>query len=463
MSSSAAQFAELGVPDLLVQTLAEKEIDTPSAVQRAVIPVVNDNRDALVCAETGSGKTLAYLLPILTRLADDSALLAATSPYALIIVPTRELAIQVQKELEWLAARSGIQSALLTGGQEVRFQSALLRRNPEIVVGTPGRLAEHISRKSLVLDNTGCLVLDEADRMLDMGFRDDVLAIASHIQGGHQTLLLSATLKHKGIGAIAGDLLDNPETLQLSSAREVNPNVELEMILADDPAHKLRLLTWLLANRPFGKSLVFANTRVGVESVATTLQQHGYDVRYLHGEISQDARRKIMADYREGRFNVLVATDVAARGLDVAGLDLVINVDMAHSGAEFVHRAGRTGRAGESGTLISLVAAHEWNLSAGIQRYLNVGFKRVKVPGLEAKYKGPKKLKASGKAAGTRKKKKPTDKKGAAAKRGKAAGLGSKGRPDRKPRSGTARNKARVGGASSDEGMSPLKRPRKPG
>jgi len=444
-------FQDLGSHPRLIENLSSQSILDPTAVQAAVIPVLNKGLDALVCAETGSGKTFAYLLPLISRLACDQQLLGRDSPHGLILVPTRELANQVVKEIEFLCSGTGVKAALLTGGQEFRYQASLLRRNPEIVVATPGRLGEHLSRKSLTIADVKCLVLDEADRMLDMGFRDDVHAIASNIQPGHQTVMLSATLKHRGISQVAGELLKKPEKIQLSSAREVNANVKLQMILADDVAHKLRLLTWLLANKPYSKALVFVKTRESVESITSDLKQHGHAVRFLHGELSQDARRKIMTGYREGRFKVLVATDVAARGLDVSGLEMVVNFDMAHSGEEFVHRAGRTGRAGQDGLLISLVSSNEWNLSASIQRYLNVSFETFKIPGLEANYKGPKKIKSSGKAAGPKKKKSRPDK-------GKQSLYKKKGPVKKKKRESGQREKSseRVSG---DGGHSPFKRP----
>ncbi len=446
-----ATFLELGIHTRIIENLAAQSILEPTPVQDQVIPILHEGLDALVCAETGSGKTLAYVLPAVNELAEDRRLLAADSPYALILVPTRELAIQVVKEIELASAGTGARVALLTGGQEFRYQASLLRRNPELIVATPGRLLEHLEKESLSIAKVRCLVLDEADRMLDMGFRDDVKAITSRIDPGHQTVMLSATLKHRGISEIAGELLKDPKRIQLSSAREVNPNVKLEMILADDNAHKLRLLTWLLANKPFSKALVFVKTRESVESIASALQKHGHSVRHLHGELTQDARRKIMSGYREGRFKVLVATDLAARGLDVSGLELVINFDMAQSGEEFVHRAGRTGRAGQEGLLISLVSSTEWNLSASIQRYLNATFEKTKIPGVEGTYTGPKKLKSSGKAAGT-KKKKPKDKE----KPGKKAETGKKPETGKRPETGkkseAGKKPKRPAGAKTPEG-----------
>lgn len=409
-------FSDLGVHSRLQDSLLQRGFDTATKVQAEVIPFALASKDVLICAETGSGKTLAYLLPIFTQLIDSTELLAVESPYALVLLPTRELADQVYKQCQQLAESTAIKPILISGGQEFRYQAAQLRRNPEIVVATPGRLIEHIQKKTIDLSNLGCLVLDEADRMLDMGFRDDVLAIASQAEAKHQSLLLSATLKHRGITHIAQAMLESPEKVILSSAREVNANVKLQMILADDPAHKIRLLLWLLANESYSRVLIFAKTRERTEAIATELQRHNHRVCFLHGEVMQDARRKIMAGFREGRSTMMVATDVAARGLDVDELDLVINLDMAHSGEEFIHRAGRTGRAGASGLVISMISPEDWNLSAGIQKFLSTSFERRKIAGLEGSYKGPKKLKSSGKAAGTKKKKPKTANKGGATK-----------------------------------------------
>ena len=467
-------FRELALHGRLIDYLESQDINSPTDVQDTAIPVLLAGRDALVCAETGTGKTLAYLLPVMHQLLGNPRLLARESPHCLILLPTRELADQVYKQVLALAEASGVRAVLISGGQEFRYQASLLRRNPEFVVATPGRLTEHLARNSLDLGGVKCLVLDEADRMLDMGFREDVLAIAAHIQGEHQSVMLSATLKHKGIAVVAADLLHDPEKVLLSTAREVNKNIKLQMILSDDSEHKIRQLTWLLANEKHTKALVFVKTREAAEQVANALAGHSHRVRFLHGEVAQDERRKIMAGFREGRFKVMVATDVAARGLDVSDLDLVINYDMAQSGEEFVHRAGRTGRAGDEGLLISLVSSPEWNLCAGIQRYLGATFERRKISGLEGTYKGPKKVKASGKAAGPKKKKSAAgDKGGKGGKSGKggktagaAAGTGGKravkgaGTGPRKTAGRTAPGGRGAGVQVEDKGFAPLKKPR---
>jgi ATP-dependent RNA helicase SrmB len=407
---SVTNFADMGLHSRLITLLEDRQLREPTGVQGKAIPVLMSGKDGLISAETGAGKTLAYLLPIFHKLLGDQVARDHTSPVALVMLPTRELADQVYKECLLFSGKE-LKPALISGGQEFRYQAALLRRNPEIVIATPGRLLEHCQSKTIDLSEVSILVLDEADRMLDMGFRDDVLGIAGMIESPHQTVLLSATLKHRGISAIAESTLRDPEKILLASPRQVNTNIKLGMLLADDPAHKVRLLLWLLANEPFERALVFVNTRERTENIASELQKHSHRVSYLHGEILQDNRRKIMAGFRQGKSRVLVATDLAARGLDVPELDLVINIDMAHSGEEFIHRAGRTGRAGQAGRVISMVSPPEWNLSAGIQRFLSTTFERLSIKGLEGDYKGPKKLKSSGKAAGKKKKVKAENRK----------------------------------------------------
>lgn len=397
-------FSDYELHPRLLQAVEAYGIKEPTEVQKSVIPAALKGADLEVSAETGSGKTLAYLLPLFEKLMAEAS--ARSGSRALILLPTRELAQQTFKECSRLSDYTKTKSVLIIGGQETRYQASLLRRDPDIIVATPGRLIEHINRKNAVLDDIETLILDEADRMLDMGFRDEVLEIVERCNPNRQSVLLSATLNHKGVLGVAKQILNKPETHDLANAQTRHVNITQQMLLSDHPEHKRKQLLWLLHNRRFDKAVVFANKRVSVSALNDWLRDQGIGCNVLHGEISQDERKHIMNQFRQNRFNVLVATDVAARGLDIKGVDLVINFDMAHSGDEYVHRIGRTGRAGESGTAISLIADYEWNLAAGIQRYLRQQFEMTEVPGLTGKYKGPKKLKSSGKAVG----KKPANK-----------------------------------------------------
>ena len=399
----ATKFSDYALHPHLLKTLEILGYKEPTEVQQQVLAEALGGKDLQVSAETGSGKTLAYLIPLFHRLLEPTA--PETGSRALILLPTRELAQQIFKECGRLERFTKTRSVLVTGGQEMRYQASLLRRDPDIIVATPGRLIEHLARKNANLGDIELLILDEADRMLDMGFRVDVNAIIDQCNSKRQTMLLSATLNHNGVSAVAKDILDGPLVLDMAGAQTPHEDIEQKIILSDDFGHKCKQLIWLLGNLVFDKAVVFCNKRTNVSELNSFLRKNDIRCNELHGEIPQDERKHIMSQFKQGNFNVLIATDVAARGLDIKGLQLVINFDMAQSGDEYVHRIGRTGRGGEKGTAISLIADIEWNLAAGIQRYLRQEFSQDSIKGLEGKYKGPKKLKKSGKAAGKKQKK----------------------------------------------------------
>jgi superfamily II DNA/RNA helicase len=369
-----------------------------------MLPLALSGKDIQASAETGSGKTAAYLLPIQHHMLQKSEPNTATR--ALILLPTRELSQQVEKHCRDLAAFTQLQSCLIVGGTSYKEQQALIRKNPEFIIGTPGRIREHVEKKSIELKDLEFLVLDEADRMLDMGFRDEVMTIVRACPSKRQTFLLSATLEHEGIGRIAEEILQDPQVVAIGTHREKHSNIEQQIILADDPKHKNQLANYLIANSEFDKALVFTNTREQAQNLADFLQSQRdrhqnaeslwtkagkskMKVACLHGEMSQDDRKRVMHWFRIGVVRVLVATDLAARGLDVKGVDLVLNYGMARSGDDHVHRIGRTGRAGETGLAISLIAPQEWNLMCSIERYLGVKFEHRQIKGMEARFQGP--------------------------------------------------------------------------
>ncbi len=403
-------FSDFALHERLLKALERLELRTPTPVQQQFIPAALTGRDVQASAETGSGKTAAYLLPILHRMLLAPQPLTATR--ALILLPTRELALQVDKHCRDLASFTQIKTGTLVGGTSYTEQKALIRKNPEFIIGTPGRVQEHLHKGALKLDELEFLVLDEADRMLDMGFRDDVLSIVRACSVRRQTMLLSATLVHDGIGRIAGEVLRDPVIVAIGTHRAEHSSIAQQVILADDPGHKKQLVNWLIANSDFNKALVFTNTRENAEEVAAFLQSQRdreqsqravepeadsvwkskkpkIKIACIHGEMEQDERKRVMHLFRDGAVRVLVSTDLAARGLDVKGIDLVINFGVARSGDDHVHRAGRTGRAGEKGTAITLVAPQEFNRISGIERYLGLQFETRTVPGLESRFKGP--------------------------------------------------------------------------
>ncbi|WP_374442717.1 DEAD/DEAH box helicase [Pseudomonas panipatensis] len=439
-STRSALFAQFALHERLLKALETLSFTEPTAVQAAAIPKALEGRDLRVTAQTGSGKTAAFVLPLLHRLLSEDK--PKSGARALIMLPTRELALQTLKEVERFAQFTFIKACLITGGEDFKVQGARLRKNPEIIIGTPGRLNEQFNAGNLPLGDVEVLVLDEADRMLDMGFSEDVLKLAAQCPAQRQTLLFSATAG-SGLREMVEQVLREPETLMLNRVSELNEDIRQQVILADDNAHKEAILQWLLENETYEKAIVFTNTRIQADRLTGRLIAAGHKVFVLHGEKDQRDRKLAIERLKQGAVKILVATDVAARGLDVDGLDLVVNFDMPRKGDEYVHRIGRTGRAGASGLAVSLVGHGDWNLMSSIERYLKLRFETRTIKELKGSYKGPKKLKASGKAAGVKKKKADPKKAGAkpAAKR----------KPAAKPKTGPSQ-------VVSQDGLAPLKR-----
>jgi len=442
-------FEQLQLDRRLRLALDALAFDRPTEVQDQVVPAALAGGDLLISAETGSGKTLAYLVPLVQRLLGQQAL-GAESPLALVLVPTRELARQVLKQCRQLLAKTPLQVFGITGGADFRYQQSLFRKNPAIIVATPGRLLEHCERRSTSLANVGLLVLDEADRMLDMGFREDVLKLAGHCDPGRQVLMVSATLNHREVGAVSQSLLDSPLTIAVNAAREPHSAIHHQIMLADGQDHKDRLLVALLERGGFRRALVFGNKRATAVRLAGLLKYHNLRCACLHGEMSTEDRREVVTRFNDGKLSVVCASDVAARGLDVKDIDLVVNYDLPHSGDDYLHRTGRTGRAGAAGIALSLVTASDWNLMISIGRYLKLDFERRSLPGLKARYNGPKKQKSSGKASGTKKKKT------------RPAAQKSRTRQRNRKGIGKPANRADAARPESNDGFAPLMK-KKPG
>ncbi|NOS87140.1 MAG: DEAD/DEAH box helicase [Methylococcaceae bacterium] len=398
-------FSSLELAEPLLAAVRRLGYEQPTPVQQKAIPLALAYKDLLVSAETGSGKTAAFLLPTLHHLLTLPSKKFGTR--ALILTPTRELAQQVFKQCQQLLELTELQVGLITGGDDFRLQQNMLRRNTACVVATPGRLLELMEQETPDFSHLEVLVLDEADRMLDMGFSEDVLKIANSCNGQRQTLLFSATLTHFGVIKMADKLLANHETVALNTLHDGHRNIQQQIIVADDNGHKQKLLAWLLLNETYDKALIFTNSRVQADALQGPLRGQKLRVGVLHGEMEQKDRNRIMALYRDGVINVLVATDLAARGLDIKGINLVINFDVPRNGINYIHRIGRTGRVDELGLTVALVKSTEWNLMSGIERFLKQKFIHRTIKELEGKYKGPKKIKASGKAAGIKKKVEP--------------------------------------------------------
>ncbi len=406
-------FNQFNLDPQLLKAIEALDYNAPTPVQAQAIPAALTGDDIMVCAQTGSGKTAAFLLPTIDRLIRNKAPNSATR--VLVLAPTRELARQLFKQCELLTKYTPIEAGLITGGESFKFQAATFRKNPEVIISTPGRLIDHLGRKPTLMDDVEVLILDEADRMLDMGFAEDVMNIASKCKPQRQTMLFSATMNQKGIRHVIKQVLKDPVEITVDNIKSKHDNIKQQVLLADDDQHKDRLLTWMLANEAYRQCLIFSNTKAKTDELYHFLRYHKHKVGVLHGDMTQDERNHIMSRMQQGHVTVLVATDVASRGLDVKNIDLVVNFDLPRSADDYVHRIGRTGRAGEQGLAVSLVNHFEWNLKASIERYLKIELEVRKIKTLLGKYKGPKKLKSNGKPVGKKKKdvKKATEKKAA--------------------------------------------------
>jgi superfamily II DNA/RNA helicase len=400
-----SSFLDLGLDDLLLSAVKKLGFEQPTPVQIQAIPLALGRKDLLVSAETGSGKSAAFLLPTLQQLLMSPSRKSGTR--ALILTPTRELAQQIFKHCQQLAEFTDLKIGLITGGDDFRLQQNMLRRNTEIVIATPGRVLELMEQEIPDFSNLEVLILDEADRMLDMGFSEAVLSIANSCNAQRQTLLFSATLTHFGVIKMADKVLKDHKVVALNTLHDGHRNIEQQIVLADDNDHKLKLLTWLLKNETYDKALVFTNSRIQADLLRGPLMGQKLRVGVLHGEMDQKDRNRMMELFRDGEIKIMLATDLAARGLDIKGINLVINFDVPRNGINYIHRIGRTGRVDELGLTIALVKHTEWNLMAGIERFLKQKFKHRNIKELEGKYKGPKKLKASGKATGGKLKNEP--------------------------------------------------------
>ncbi len=398
-------FSRLSLAEPLLRAVKKLGFEQPTPVQQQAIPLALVHKDLLVSAETGSGKTAAFLLPTLHHLLTLSSGKPGTR--ALILAPTRELAQQIFKQCQQLIEFTDLTVGIITGGDDFRLQQNMLRRNTELVIATPGRVLELMEQEIPNFSNLEILILDEADRMLDMGFSEDVLTITKSCNTDRQTLLFSATLTHFGVIKMADKILKDHKVVALNTLHDGHRNIEQQIVVADDNDHKQKLLAWLLLNETYDKALVFTNSRIQADLLRGPLRGQKLRIGVLHGEMDQKDRNRMMQLFREGEVKVMIATDLAARGLDIKGINLVINFDVPRNGINYIHRIGRTGRVDELGLTIALVKSTEWNLMSGIERFLKQKFKRRTIKELEGKYKGPKKLKASGKAAGIKNKTEP--------------------------------------------------------
>jgi ATP-dependent RNA helicase RhlE len=374
-------FETLGLAPALLRALADQGYTEPTPIQTAAIPVALAGRDLLAGAQTGTGKTAAFALPLLDRMYISARRAAQPkTPRALVLTPTRELAAQVHDSVRTYGRHLGVKSTTVFGGVGMPAQVDALRRGVEILVATPGRLIDHIERRSVNLSGIEILVLDEADRMLDMGFMPAIRRILGALPSRRITWLFSATFAPE-IKALASQFMQNPVEIQVSKANSVAPTVT-HRVHPVDAARKRDLLLHLLENDA-RQTLVFGRTKHGADKLAKTLEKAGLRATAIHGNKSQSQRTRALADFKNGKVAVLVATDIAARGLDIDQLPMVINFELPMVAEDYIHRIGRTGRAGTEGLAISLVSHEEEGRLRDISRLLKQDIAIEPVPGFE--------------------------------------------------------------------------------
>jgi ATP-dependent RNA helicase RhlE len=377
-------FENLGLIPPLLAAVAELGYEKPTPVQEQAIPLVLAGRDLMAGAQTGTGKTAAFALPILQRFAPQASASASPARHpvrALVLTPTRELAVQVAESFRDYGKHVPLRSTVVYGGVDMNAQIEQLRKGVEILVATPGRLLDHVQNKTVMFNQVAVLVLDEADRMLDMGFLPDIKRIIALLPRERQNLLFSATFPEE-IRTLAKTLLRNPAEVQIGAR---NAAVELVTHVLHPVARekKRELLAYLIQTRGLRQVLVFTGTRIGANRLAHQLRRDHIHADAIHGDKTQAEREAALQDFKAGKTAVLVATDVASRGLDIENLPQVINFDVPHSSEDYVHRIGRTGRAGLTGEAISLVAPEDMEAIAAIERLIRKRIERVLVPGFQ--------------------------------------------------------------------------------
>jgi len=375
-------FTRLGLHPHVLKAVEAAGYPHPTPVQAQAIPAALEGGDLLVSSQTGSGKTAAFMLPCLSRLAASAP---SRQPRVLVLTPTRELAAQVTRAADTYGKfLRQLRYASIVGGTPMHLETRMLRQSVDVVVATPGRLLDHLKRRSIDLSRVEMLVLDEADRMLDMGFIEDIEAIVGHTPAKRQTMLFSATLEGI-VGKLAQRVTRDAKRIQIAASPEQQPKIEQHLMFADDMRHKSRLLDALLRDTSLQQALVFTSTKRAADALSSSLREQGFSARALHGDMNQGERNRTLQAMRQGRVRVLVATDVAARGLDVPGISHVINFDLPRQAEDYVHRIGRTGRAGREGTAISFAAHQEHWLVRNIERYTSQPILVGVIPGLEPK------------------------------------------------------------------------------
>ena len=380
-AAAPQKFETLALNPKLLRAVAESGYTAMTPIQAKAIPIVLDGRDVMGAAQTGTGKTAAFTLPLLQKMLrhENASMSPARHPVrALVLAPTRELADQVANNVRTYAKHTDLRSTVVFGGIDMKPQTAELKRGVEVLIATPGRLLDHIEAKNCVLNQVEYVVLDEADRMLDIGFLPDLQRILSYLPKQRQTLLFSATFSPE-IKRLAQSYLQDPITVEVARPNATASTVEQRFYSADED-DKRRVVRQLLREREIGQAIVFVNSKLGAARLARSFERDGLRTAALHGDKSQDERLKSLAAFKAGEVDLLVATDVAARGLDIADLPAVFNFDVPFNAEDYVHRIGRTGRAGASGLAVTLVDRDDARLVADIEKLIK---KKIEIEAIE--------------------------------------------------------------------------------
>ncbi|MCT6699128.1 DEAD/DEAH box helicase [Rheinheimera sp. 4Y26] len=383
-------FRDLKLDPRIIRSIDHLGFTQPTPIQQEAVPAVMVGKDLIVSSKTGSGKTLAYLLPMMQRLLK-SRPLSQKDARALILAPTRELASQIYAQLRLFVANTRLSSAFIVGGENFNDQEKLLKRQPDIIVATPGRLADHLEHKSFFIQGLEMLILDEADRMLDLGFMPQLTAI--HKAANHrlrQTLMFSATLDHADVNELALSLLKDPYRVAIGAGYDPHKDIQQQCYFADNLTHKEALLKHFLATEQIKQLIIFTATREDTDRLALLVQQAGFAAVGLNGKLTQAQRNSVMQAFASNKYQILVTTDVASRGLDLLQVSHVINFDMPKHPEEYVHRIGRTGRAGQQGKAFSLVGPKDWDSFVRIEQFLRRPLEMAVVEALPAKFDGAK-------------------------------------------------------------------------
>ena len=373
-------FTSLGLSDAILRAIDEKGYTTPSPIQSQAIPAVLSGRDIMAAAQTGTGKTAGFTLPLLEILSRGETV-KSNSVRALVLTPTRELAAQVAESVEYYGKHLPLRSAVVFGGVKINPQMMKLRRGVDILVATPGRLLDLYNQNAVKFSHLEVLILDEADRMLDMGFIRDIKKIIALLPQKRQNLMFSATFSDEIRGLTKG-MLHNPVEIEVSPRNTTAETVKQWMVRVDK-SRKGDLLAHLIKENNWEQVLVFTRTKHGANRLAEKLDKLGISAAAIHGNKSQGARTRALADFKSGKVRILVATDIAARGLDIAQLPQVVNFELPNVPEDYVHRIGRTGRAGAAGQAVSLVGEDEPKHLRDIERLLKLKLDEVVVPGFE--------------------------------------------------------------------------------